>query len=343
MNNLLGKQTWSFNKGVYILSRATASGPKEGSGPIGSLFDKVYDELHCGQNSWELAERALLSDSINLCLEKVNKNYNDIDLLLAGDLINQIVSANYAARQINIPFLGIFGACSTSMEGLAIASALVESSYANYAIAATCSHNSTAERQFRYPTEYGGQKPETATTTVTGGGAVLVSKEQTKIKVTHATIGKVQDLGITDPFDMGSAMAPAAADTIRQHFIDTNRKPEDYDLIVTGDLSAVGKPICEKLLLEDGFDVSNVYNDCGLIIYKQGDSEVFAGGSGCACSALVTYSHLLNELESGNYKRILVVATGALLNPTMIQQKESIPCIAHAVAFEYESERKRMK
>lgn len=274
-----------------------------------------------------------MREGINIALDKAKLSSNDINTFIAGDLLNQNVTANYVAREFQFPFLCMFGACSTSMETLATASALVDGEFSNYVVASTSSHNATAERQFRYPTEYGGQKPDTATFTVTGSGTVIIGRKKSNIKITSATIGKVQDLGINDPFDMGSAMAPAAADTITQHFKDLGTMPTDYDLIVTGDLSSVGKPICEQMVKEEGYDISTNYNDCGLMLFKE-EQEVFAGGSGCGCSAVVTYGHLFNELQKGTYKKILVVATGALMSPTMIQQKETIPTIAHGVVFE---------
>lgn len=330
---LQGRQTWKFGSEVYLNSTGTAVGPMESEGPLGALFDVKYNDLHCNEKNWELAERRLMEDSIASCLSKAKLTNDDINFFLAGDLLNQVVTANYVARGNEIPFLGIFGACSTSMESLAVGAALVDGGFAQRVVAAVSSHNATAERQFRYPTEYGGQKPDTATFTVTGAGAALISNEPSPIRITSATIGRVQDLGIKDPFDMGSAMAPAAADTIMTHLKETGMAAEDYDLIVTGDLSAVGAPIVKMLLKEKGIDVSNNHRDCGLMVYRP-DQEVFAGGSGCGCSAVVTYGHLVKELMSGSLKRILVVATGALLNPTMIQQKESIPTIAHAVALE---------
>lgn len=274
-----------------------------------------------------------MEDAISSALSKANLQKSDIDLLLAGDLLNQNVTANYVARELKIPFLCLFGACSTSMESVAIASALIDGGFANRAIAATSSHNATAERQFRNPTEYGGQKPDTATSTVTGSGAVIISQETSPIQITSATVGRVMDLGITDPFDMGSAMAPAAADTIKQHLEDLGRTVDDYDLILTGDLSGIGSPILKDLLKEEGIQLGRKHDDCGLIIYTP-DQNVFAGGSGCACSAVVTFSHIFQEMKAGNLQRVLVVATGALLSPMMVQQKETIPTIAHGVVFE---------
>lgn len=329
-----GKQTWAFVNSIYVQSVGTAVGPKESMGPLAGNFDIVHDELYCGEKNWELAERRLMREAVAQCLKKKEVKEEEVDLFLAGDLLNQNVTSNYLARELHIPFLCMFGACSTSMETLATAAALIDGGFARKALAATSSHNCTAERQFRYPTEYGGQKPNTATYTVTGSGAILLSREKSLVKITSATIGRVIDYGVKDPFDMGCAMAPAAADTIKQHFIDLNRSPVDYDLIVTGDLSGVGMPLCKQLLIEEGYDLGNIYDDCGLMIYHPNDEEVFAGGSGCGCSAVVTYGYIYQQLVSKNIKRVLVVATGALLSPTMIQQKETIPTIAHGVVFE---------
>ncbi|WP_374723450.1 stage V sporulation protein AD [Calidifontibacillus erzurumensis] len=329
----VGKQTWQFQNDIFVHSTGTAVGPIEAKGPLGHCFDIKYNDLHCGQKNWELAERQLMEDSINVCLEKVNLKYEDIDIFLAGDLLNQNVIANYVARGNQIPFLCMFSACSTSMETLAVGASLIEGGFASKVLAAVSSHNATAERQFRSPTEYGGQKPPTANFTVTGAGAILIGKDKNSVKITAATIGRVVDYGISNPYDMGSAMAPAAADTIINHFRDLKRTPKDYDLILTGDLSSVGAPILRKMLSDEGFPVHSNYNDCGLMVYHS-DQNVFAGGSGCACSAVVTYGHIIDLIKAGALKRVLVVATGALLSPMMIQQKETIPTIAHGVVFE---------
>ncbi|MFT4413245.1 stage V sporulation protein AD [Fredinandcohnia humi] len=330
---LVGKQTWVYQNEIYLNSTGTAVGPKEAQGPLGEAFDVQHNDLHCGEDSWEFAERRLMEQSIEACLKKANLTNEDIDFFLAGDLLNQNVTSNYVGRQHKIPLICMFGACSTSMETLAVGSALVDGGFANRILASTSSHNATAERQFRYPTEYGGQKPDSATFTATGAGTALVTKEKGPIRITAATIGRVTDLGITNPFDMGSAMAPAAADTISRHFQDLKITPDEYDLIVTGDLSGVGSPILKELVKEEGYDLGSRYNDCGLMLYSS-EQNVFAGGSGCACSAVVTYGHLYKELLSGSLKKIFVIATGALLSPTMIQQKESIPTIAHGVVLE---------
>lgn len=330
----ISRHTWQFTSGVRIKSSATAVGPKEANGPLGQEFDLVYEDNYVGQQTWEQAERKLLSDAITKAIEKSGYSPDEVDLIIAGDLLNQMISSSFASRSLEIPYLGVYGACSTSMLSLSLASALVDTGFAQRAVAACSSHNATAERQYRYPTEYGGQKPNTAQYTATGAGAVVVERGGSGVQITYATIGKVVDMGIKNPFDMGTAMAPAAADTLYQHFIDTGRSPNDYDLIVTGDLASVGAPILMKLMSEKGYDLSHNYNDCGLLLYHKDDPEVFSGASGCASSALVVYGHLLKELERGKLRRLLVIATGSLHSPTSYQQGESIPCIAHAVAFE---------
>ncbi|WP_027407664.1 stage V sporulation protein AD [Anoxybacteroides tepidamans] len=329
---LAGKQTWVFDD-VYLQATGTAVGPFEANGPLGEEFDVVHHDLYCGEKTWELAERRLMKEAIDVCLQKGNVTANDIDFFLAGDLLNQNVTANYTARDLPIPFLCMFGACSTSMETLAVGSALVDGGFARQVLTATSSHNATAERQFRYPTELGVQKPKSATFTVTGAGAALITRKKSRFRITSATVGRVIDAGLKNPLDMGSAMAPAAAHTIEQHFLDLGRSPADYDLIVTGDLSRVGSVIVKELLMEAGYDVTVNYNDCGLMVYRP-DQATFAGGSGCACCAVVTYGHLLKEMEKGTFRNMLVVATGALLSPTMMQQKQSIPAIAHGVVIE---------
>lgn len=331
----LGKQTWIFEEAPVIISRAAVVGPDEGAGPLGKDFDVVHDDLFIGEKTWEKAERKLLEEAALLTAQKAGMSIDEIDLFIGGDLLNQLISATFASRTFGIPYLGVFGACSTSMESLALAALTVSSKFADYAMAGTSSHNSTAERQFRYPTEYGSQKPPTAQNTVTGAGAALVSRTGSGPRVTSATIGKVVDMGITDPFNMGAAMAPAAVDTITAHLKDRGVSPGYYDLIVTGDLAAVGSTMARELFAQQGVPIEETtFDDCGLLMYDRGKQQVFAGGSGCACSATVTYAHLLKRMEQGELNRILVVATGSLLSPLTVQQKESIPCIAHAVAIE---------
>lgn len=334
---LRGHQSWVFENHPSILSTATVVGPFEGQGPLADDFDIIHGDLMLGQKSWEKAENTLLEEAAKLAVENAGLTNGQIQFFVGGDLMNQIISSSFAARTIGIPYLGVFGACSTSMESLAVAAMLVNSGSAKFALAGTCSHNATAEKQYRYPTEYGSQKPPTAQFTVTGAGAAVVAKNGKGPYVASATIGKVIDMGIKDPFNMGAAMAPAAVDTIQAHFRDLNIEPGHYDLIVTGDLSKVGFDIASELFKKHQIPMEQtVYNDCGKMIYNYETQSVQAGASGCACSAVVTYGHLMKKLKKGELKRILVVATGALLSPISFQQGESIPCIAHAVAIENE-------
>jgi stage V sporulation protein AD len=332
---LKGRQSWEYDHRPVILGTGTVVGPFEGQGPLSGDFDHIHEELSIGQDSWEKAERALFEEAAQLAAQKAGLSMNQVQFLVAGDLMNQIISSTFAARTLAVPFIGVFGACSTSMLSLAVAAMLVDSGAATYAMAATSSHNASAEKQFRYPTEYGSQKPPTAQFTVTGAGAALLGKTGNGPVVTAATLGKIVDLGVKDPFNMGAAMAPAAVDTIMAHMSDLNRSPDYYDLIVTGDLSKVGYQLALELFAKEGFPIDKtVYGDCGMMIYDYGKQQVQAGASGCACSAVVTYGHLLNRMQRGELKRILVVATGALLSTISYQQGESIPCIAHAVAIE---------
>ncbi|MUT66289.1 stage V sporulation protein AD [Paenibacillus sp. NEAU-GSW1] len=331
---LRGNQTWWFENRPVIIGAASVVGPDEGDGPLAADFDLVHPELDMQQKSWEKAERLLMEQASDFAIQNAGISKDQLQFYVGGDLLNQIISNSFAARSLGVPYLGMFGACSTSMETLAVASLMVNSRSANYALAGTCSHNCTAEKQFRYPTEYGSQKPPTAQYTVTGAGAAVVAQTGEGPVVECATVGKIVDLGITDPFNMGGAMAPAAVDTIQSHFNDTGRTPKDYDLIVTGDLAGVGHPIAKELLLRNGVPMDEtVFGDCGLMIYDVNRQKVQAGGSGCGCSATVTYGHLLKRIARGELNRILVVATGALLSPISYQQGESIPCIAHAVAI----------
>lgn len=331
---LTGQQTWKFQRQPHIISAATIVGPDEAKGPLKDSFDKCYDNLEIYEKSWEKAERRLLSEATSLALSKANLTENDLQVYVGGDLLNQLISNNFVARELKIPYLGVFNACATSMEALAIVAQLVSTGAVKKGMAAASSHNCTVEKQYRYPTEYGAQKPPTAQYTVTGAGAAIVALEGDGPAIEAATIGRVIDLGITDPFNMGSAMAPAAADTIIAHLNDMKRTPKDYDLIVTGDLASVGHPIATDLLLKEQVPIQTTqFNDCGLMIYDVANQLVQAGGSGSACSAVVTYGHILNELNKGHLRRVLVVATGALLSPISYQQGESIPCIAHAVAI----------
>ncbi|MBL4952421.1 stage V sporulation protein AD [Neobacillus sp. YIM B02564] len=334
---LKGHQTWVFDKRPMITATGVTGGPFEANGKLANDFDLLFEDLWIGQDSYEKAHRVLIEEAAKITLKKANLEKEQVQFLFAGDLINQITPTNFAARTLQIPYFGLFGACSTSMEGLALASFVVNYQGAKYVLTGAASHNAAAERQFRYPTEYGGQKPPTAQWTVTGSGMALVqaNEPEKNVPVTiSATIGKVVDMGLTDPFNMGGAMAPAAADTIMAHFRDLQLDPSHYDLIITGDLGRIGHDTAFELINKSGLKLERrQFQDCGLLIYKE-DQPVQAGASGAACSATVLYGHLLKELKKGTYKRILVVATGALLSPLSFQQNESIPCIAHAVAIE---------
>jgi stage V sporulation protein AD len=331
-------RTWLFENQPVIVSSAAVGGPFEANGNLAEDFDMLHEDLWLGEDSYEKAHRVLLEESIYKTIEKANLTKEDIQFLLAGDLINQITPSSFSARTLGTPYFGLFGACSTSMEGLALGAFIVNHGGAEYLVTAASSHNAAVEKQFRYPTEYGGQKPPTAQWTVTGAGACVVGRTGNGPRVTSATIGKVIDMGLSDPFNMGGAMAPAAVDTIEAHLKERSIEPSYYDLIVTGDLGKVGNKVAIDLMTEHGIEINpEQFQDCGLLIYRE-DQPVLAGGSGAGCSATVLYGHLLNRMRKGELKRILVVAPGALLSPLTFQQQESIPCIAHAVSIEYGGE-----
>lgn len=330
----IGNQTWVFESKPVIIGSAAIGGPFEAQGALSKDFDLLYDDLWLGQDSYEKAEKKLLEQACVTAIKKAGLKKEDIQFFLSGDLINQIIPSSFTARTLAIPFFGIYGACSSSMEGLTLASLIIESKFGVNVLVGTSSHNAASEKQYRYPTEYGAQKPPTAQWTVTGAGAAVVSQQGEGPRVTAATIGRVVDMGISNPFNMGAAMAPAAVDTLEAHFRDLGISEANYDLIATGDLGRVGHKIADDLLKMHGVEIpTEKFTDCGMIIYKQ-DQPVFAGGSGCACAATTTYGHFLNRLRRGELKKILVVATGALLSPMSYQQKESIPCVAHAVSIE---------
>ena len=333
---LIGKQTWYFANKPRILGTGTVVGEKEGKGPLGQSFDRSVTDPYFGQSSFEKAERKAMEMAQETAVQKAGLTMAMIDLIVSGDLLAQNISSHFAGRTSGRPLFNVFSACATSMQAVMLGAQLVDSDCANYALAAVSSHNSSAERAFRTPTEYGAQKPPTAHCTVTGAGAAVIGKGIAGIRITYATIGKIIDLGIDNPWEMGAAMAPAAVDTITQHFKDTQRTPDDYDLIVTGDLARVGHPIARSLLRKEGIWLDERFTDCGILMYDENQPEVFSGGSGPACAACVTFGYLLQGMEEGRYQKILVIATGALLSLLSSQQKESIPCIAHAVAFERE-------
>ena len=334
MTKKLGKQTVYMQNPPKILATASIVGPKEGKGPLKDWFDVILKDDLNGKETFEKAESSMLYDAIKKSISNAGLKEADIDYMFTGDLLNQLTSSSFAARGIDIPFIGLYGACSTMTESLSIASMIMDGGFADYVVAATSSHFSSAERQFRFPLEYGSQRTPTAQWTVTGAGAMVLGTEGNFPFVTHVTIGKVKDYGIQDANNMGAAMAPAAVDTIKQHFIDTGRTPGDYDLILTGDLGEIGRDLTKKLLLEYGYDVSNNYIDCGVEIFNKDEQKTDAGGSGCGCSAVVYCGYVYRKLKSKILKRVLLVSTGALLSTTSSLQGETIPGVAHAVAVE---------
>lgn len=327
------KQTIYFSNKPVIQSGYSIVGPKEATSLFANYFDyKLKNDLF-GEKTYEKAERKILEQAILGAVEKACISINDIGAMLSGDLLNQIISSGFAARQFNSSFVGLFGACSTIVEALTIGAMMVDGCYFERVVCATSSHFSTAERQFRYPLELGNQRPPTSQWTVTGAGATIVSKSGNGPCITSATLGKVVDWGIVDVNNMGAAMAPAAATTLTTHFHNTKTKPEDYDLVLTGDLGKLGGEILLDLMEEENFKLGTNYCDCGQMIFNKQD-KTFMGGSGAACSAVMFNSYVLNKLQTGQFKKVLFVATGALLSTTSSQQGDSIPSIAHAIVVE---------
>lgn len=336
----IGKSTWSFYHKPKIISTGVIGGPFEANSNLAKDFDFFKDDLWMEQESFEKAQQLLLEEASNLAIEKAGVESKQIDFFISGDLMNQITPTTFAAEKLQYPYLGIFSACATTTEGLALAAMITNNGAGKYVLTGAASHNAATERQYRYPTEYGGQKPPTAQWTVTGAGCALISTAGNGPSITTATIGRVVNMGMKDPFHMGGAMAPAAVETILTHFNERKIDSSYYDLIVTGDLGKVGSKICFDLLHEKGFQLkTEQFDDCGVMLYKE-SQPVFAGGSGAACPAVVTYGYLLNKLKKGIYNKILIVATGALHSPLTVQQGDSIPCIAHAISLENEGDQR---
>ncbi len=315
----------------YIHSFASVVGAKEAEGPLSQYFDIIADNSLLGEESFEKAETKLQQAAINEALRKSNLKYDDIDAIFAGDLLNQCIGSSFAVRDTNIPYLGVYGACSTMALSLGIASIFISSGAAEKTVSVTSSHFCSAERQYRFPLEYGTQRTPTSQWTVTGAGAILLGKSKRNIYIDSVTFGKINDLGVKDANNMGAAMAPAAADTIRRFLNDTKTNPQNYDGIFTGDLGGVGTALLYELLEKENIDIKKVHNDCGLMIYDIEEQDVHSGASGSGCSASVLSSYILKNLDSGKFKNILFCATGALLSPTSTQQGESIPGIAHLI------------
>lgn len=320
---------------VYIDCSSTVAGPIEKEGPLNEYFDKTYDDFYMGEKSFEKGEIKMILDSVDILLKKSNKSTKDIDLFISGDLLNQITPSSYAAEKLKINYIGCYAACSTSTLGIALASSLLQNKEINNCICTVSSNNSAAEKQYRNPVEYGTPKKDTSTFTATGAGSILLTNKKSKIKVESITLGKVLDYGISDPFNVGAAMAPSASYTISTHLKDMNRTPDYYDLIITGDLGKYGMSILKDLLkIEHNIKLGKNYNDCGCMLYNLKKQDVKAGASGPTSSALVTYSYIFDLMKKGKLKKVLLVATGALHSPTMLNQKLNIPSISHAVSLE---------
>lgn len=332
----IGKQTVRLSNPPSIIGSACVVGKKEGEGPLSDSFDYINEDSYFGVETWEKAEVAMQKQAFSLALNKANIPPSKVEYVFAGDLLNQCIGSSFSMKDGSAGFFGLFGACSTMAESLSLASMTIDGGFADIAAAITSSHFCSAERQFRFPLEYGGQRPPTAQWTVTGSGALILSSTGNGPYVTHITTGKIVDAGIKDANNMGAAMAPAAYDTLSTHFQDTGFSPFDYDLIVTGDLGSIGHAVVIDFFKDDGIDISAVYQDCGLMIFSK-DQDVHAGASGCGCSASVLSGHILNSMRSGRWKKVLFAATGALMSPTSVQQGESILGICHAVSISTEA------
>ncbi|KPV43526.1 stage V sporulation protein AD [Alicyclobacillus ferrooxydans] len=329
-----GRQTWLFETEPAVLATGTVAGKLESEGPLSQWFDVRITKDGMLGKSWEVDEQGLIRQATETALEKAKLTPEAIDYAIGGDLNAQLTGFYFGLRDFGFRQLGLYSACSTMTESVALGGLLVDTGAAKTVIAGTCSHTSTAERQFRFPTEYGAQKPETAQRTVTGAGMAVIGNTGSNVVVTAATIGEVVDFGIKNPWEYGAAMAPAAFRTIQAHLHDTGQHLEDFDCIATGDLGRIGHAILRDLFAQQGQDPGDRLTDCGMLIYAPEQSEVFSGGSGAACSSLVTFGYLLEKIRNGTWKRIMVAATGALLSTVTSQQQESIPSISHAVVFE---------
>ena len=332
----VGRRTVRFSEPPVLLSWAAVGGPREGRGPLGRSFDRVHEDSTLGEASWEKAESAMQREALELALEKGERSASALELVFAGDLMNQCIASSFALRSIGRPLLGLYGACSTMAESLLLAAVAVEGGYASLAAAVTSSHYASAERQYRTPLEYGAQRTPSAQWTATAAGAVLLTGAGKGPCITWATPGRIVDLGVKDTNNMGAAMAPAACDTLCALFSDTGTGPEDYDLIVTGDLGQVGHGLLRELLQREGIEPKGEnLSDCGLLLFDRRGEDVHAGGSGCGCSAGVLCGELLNRVASGELRRLIFAGTGALLSPTSSMQGESVPGICHAVVIEH--------
>ena len=338
-----GTSSISFQNPVFVQSCASVVSRKEGEGPLGAYFDTICEDPMFGTDTWEAAESTLQKQAALLAIKKNGLTCSDIQLLFAGDLLAQTSASSFGTADLKIPFYGLFGACSTMGESLSLGSMCIDGGYGKYILCATSSHFASAEKEFRFPLDYGSQRPLSATWTVTGSGAFVLGSEQEaenckvarpRAKITGLTVGMIVDYGLKDSMNMGACMAPAAASTLERHFIDFNSQPEDYDKIITGDLGKVGQKVLFDLMKEKNFDISEQHMDCGMEIFDEATQDTHAGGSGCACSALMLSAVILPKLASGEWKRVLFVPTGALLSQVSANEGRTIPAIAHAVWLE---------
>ena len=340
MNQKLGRASVRLERPVYILNSASVVGTKEGQGPLGLLFDKVGRDDMFGCKTWEEAESALQKEAVGLALEKAGLRPEDISYIFAGDLLGQSMATSFGISSYQIPLLGVYGACSTCGESLALGAMSIAGGFADKVACVTSSHFASAEKEFRFPLDYGSQRPLSATWTVTGSGAFVLSDEpegggrKARARISAMTVGKVVDYGLKDSMNMGACMAPAAASTLEQHFTDFAGQPEEYDKIITGDLGKVGQRVLIDLLRKKGIDISDQHMDCGLEIYDAASQDTHAGGSGCGCSAVTLSAYILKQLEEGNWKKVLFMPTGALLSKTSFNEGMSVPGIAHALVIE---------
>ena len=332
MDQHIGKHSLKFKNPPVIVSAGAVGGKKEAEGPLASYFDITSTDTHFSQDSWEKAESEMQKYALETAMAKAALTADTLDMVFAGDLLNQCISSSFSLRGSGVPVFGLYGACSTMAEGLCLGSMAVSGGFARRCAVLTSSHFASSERQYRFPLGYGGQRTPTAQWTVTGSGCAILAAEGDGARITRATVGTVVDMGITDQNNMGAAMAPAAYETIRTHLDDFSLSPDDYDLIVTGDLGRIGKEIVLSLFAADGIDLQGVYDDCGTMIYDLLRQDVHAGGSGCGCSASVLCGYLMQKLEEKPL-RLLFCGTGALLSPTSVQQGESIPAVCHAVSI----------
>ncbi len=329
----VGKQTIKFNNPPTIVDCASIVGPKEAQGPLSKYFDQTLDDEFWGEKTWEKAESKIIKETVNTVISKSGIPSTQIDCMFAGDLLNQCISSSFGLRELGIPFFGVFGACSTFVESLSLGAICAES-FANNVLCATSSHFCSAEKQFRFPLELGNQRPPTSQWTVTGAGSAILSKNGNGPYITHITPGKIIDFGIKDGNNMGAAMAPSFADTLMTHLLDTGRNPSYYDAIISGDLGYIGKNIAIDILKSNGYNIKSNYNDCGVLIFDKESQDTHSGGSGCACCGTVFSGYLFKQLKARKIKRLLLIATGALMNSTTSQQGETIPGIAHAISIE---------